>query len=433
MRISVYAAAALPFAWLLAALMRWHHDMPYLDQWPFVTLLGKSYDGTWRFADLWAQHNEHRLVVPRLAMLGLAHLSHWNTLWELAVNVALGTLLFITVVCVVLRASKRAGVADSYHVMPLLSMLVFSMSQWQNWVRGWQMQEFMSLLAALGGLALLGVSRPSWKRLGAAMLLGTVATFSFANGIVFWPIGLAVLFANDAASGGWRPRCLVAWAGVSIAVTAAVLWGYRGIDYHPGPWRFYELTVGYAYYLLAFLGAPVVSYDARAAAVCGGIGLIVFATLGIIAFRRGSLPIPDLSVMASFGLYAVSSAMITGYGRLAFGVEQAMSSRYITLSNPLWIAILGLGLIMGSRASWGFRRGAQCAAIFLGALLMVNAAYGTWKWSEHYQYEVPAREALLSGGDERLLERLHPDPGLILRQREILRKYRLSVFRDLPD
>src|SRR4051794_2788618 len=47
-------------------------DVPSWDQWELVGLLVKSSHGELRFADLHAQHNEHRVLFPRLLMLGLA-------------------------------------------------------------------------------------------------------------------------------------------------------------------------------------------------------------------------------------------------------------------------------------------------------------------------------------------------------------------------
>ena len=61
-------------------------DVPYWDQWRLVPLLAALDDGTMRVSDLWAIHNEHRVLFPRLVMLGLAQLSGWNTRWEMAAS-----------------------------------------------------------------------------------------------------------------------------------------------------------------------------------------------------------------------------------------------------------------------------------------------------------------------------------------------------------
>ena len=45
-------------------------DVPFWDQWELVPQISRMYAGTLRFADLYLQHNEHRILVPRLVMLG---------------------------------------------------------------------------------------------------------------------------------------------------------------------------------------------------------------------------------------------------------------------------------------------------------------------------------------------------------------------------
>jgi hypothetical protein len=44
---------------------------------------------------------------------------------------------------------------------------------------------------------------------------------------------------------------------------------------------------------------------------------------------------------------------------------------------------------------------------------------------------LPARAELIEGGmNEDLLQRLHPNPRIVIERREILKKYRLGVFRE---
>ena len=168
-------------------------DMPYLDQWEFAVLLGKSYEGHLDFQDFWKLHNEHRVLFPRIFLLLLARLSHWNLLWELAANLLLGVVIFGVFLYIWRRAAGRCGYGgftpvDSW-VAVLMSLLSFSMSQWQNWFVGWQAAEFIQLLAVLFGLILLDTDHPVAGRIAGAAVLGFVATFSFASGLVFWPVG----------------------------------------------------------------------------------------------------------------------------------------------------------------------------------------------------------------------------------------------------
>ena len=64
--------ALLPLAFLIWVVVQYAVVVPYLDQWELVPLLEKTYHGELTFHDLWAQHNEHRLIFPQIIMLLLA-------------------------------------------------------------------------------------------------------------------------------------------------------------------------------------------------------------------------------------------------------------------------------------------------------------------------------------------------------------------------
>ena len=49
--------------------------------------------GTLGFADFFAQHNEHRILFPRLIFFGLGRLTYWNVRFELFVT------WFLALVC----------------------------------------------------------------------------------------------------------------------------------------------------------------------------------------------------------------------------------------------------------------------------------------------------------------------------------------------
>src|SRR5438105_8162010 len=62
----VMSLAILGFVYLYGA------NVPYLDDWDIVPALTGNQAVTLRW--LWSQHNEHRLPLPRLLLLGLYHL-----------------------------------------------------------------------------------------------------------------------------------------------------------------------------------------------------------------------------------------------------------------------------------------------------------------------------------------------------------------------
>src|SRR6185503_3278270 len=89
LRYGNWLLALGPLAVLIWVVSRYSVDVPFYDQWEFLPLLDKMYQEQLTFGDLWAQFNEHRIFFPKLLMLGLARLTHWNIRCENAASVAL--------------------------------------------------------------------------------------------------------------------------------------------------------------------------------------------------------------------------------------------------------------------------------------------------------------------------------------------------------
>lgn len=434
--------AACPFLYLVALLWRYHLDVPYMDQWEFVLLLEKSYESGVTLGDLWAQHSEHRLIFPRLVMLALARLSHWDIRWELAANLALGVGLFAALVGQLRATARRLGTGGTLWLVPLVSLIVFSLSQWQNWFLGWQLTEFLNVLAVVAGCSLLAHPGRGWGRLVAAMAMGIVATYSFGSGLAFWPVAFVGLVLVDLDTGDGsagpaashsRARWWV-WLAASCLVVASYGYGYEPPGYHPPMGLAFARPLEYTAYILTYLGGPVVAYNGPAAAIAGAGGLALLVGLARLLVRRHAVPLSALAPYLCMGLYAAAAAAMAGLGRVGFGPSQALSSRYVTIAQLLWVSNVVLAYLLASRlgrdargtlARWGI----AAAMVLFGLLLAVNGLYGTLKWTERYAYRVPARAELLAGNDPELLRRLHPDVEIVKARREVLRRHGLSVFR----
>src|SRR5437588_542315 len=71
-------------------------DTPFWDEWDGTApLFEKMAAGTLGFTDFFAQHNEHRILFPRLIFFGLGRLTHWNIRAELFVSWFLATRLLM--------------------------------------------------------------------------------------------------------------------------------------------------------------------------------------------------------------------------------------------------------------------------------------------------------------------------------------------------
>jgi hypothetical protein len=188
--------ALLPLACLVIIVIQYGVNVPYLDAWDLVPLLEKSYRGDLQPSDFWVLHNEHRFFFPKLIMVGLARATGWNIRCEEALNVGLSVVTFLLLGWQLRFTARRLGSSHLLWALPVASLVVFSISQYQNWLWGWEVTMILNLLAVVAGILVLCHGTFSWARFAVSAFLGIVATYSLASGSLFWPIGCLILLVT---------------------------------------------------------------------------------------------------------------------------------------------------------------------------------------------------------------------------------------------
>lgn len=433
--IAPWAITCAALGFLLCMFLRFSVDVPYLDQWEFVPFLEKMTAGSLGWPDFWAQHNEHRIVFPRMIMAGLAWATHWNIYYELVVNAVLGFVFFLLMARQARRTLGNAPGRPAWW-LPLTALLLFSLSQWQNWFLGWQLQLFLSAVTACGALLLLSSPAPSRWSLWGAVGLGFIATFSFANGLLVWGVGLALILCRMRTRRDISRIALSGWLAAGTVAIALYVYGYQAPPYHgpPGltllhPWRFFE-------YVLVYLGQPIINWNVRLAGSAGAFGLILWSTLMIRLWRDPETECITVLPYLGLSLYAVGSAALTAFARSgAEGSAQALSSRYITLANPLWFCIVVLACIALREDKVQDARPRVSATAWIAgaiftALVLCASGYGAYRWTERYAVYTAARTELVTGQDQGHLGYLYPDAEKLMQRRGLLERLNLSVFRN---
>lgn len=430
-RILCLSGGTAAILFLLGMFVFYSVDYPYYDQWDFVPFLEKAFSHQLTWQDFWAQHNEHRLVFPRLLMLVLARLSHWNIYLELLANLILAGLTWLVLCAQAKSSSRNVHEGASVALYLMLTLLVFSLSQWQNWFFGWQLQEFMNVLAVV--LTLIALTWRGLPGLGVsvAACFALVASGSFASGILIWPIGLFLLVLQRRERGKYFRYELLAWAALGSAVTWAYLKDYTTPSYHPPLASALAQPLNCALYILAYLGQPVWNLDPIISIVLGLVGLLLWST-SLSQLLLSRVPITTLSPWIGMALYAIGTACLTALGRVDNGLDQAMSSRYVTMANLLWIPV-AVQFYWVARLTDGplVRRSLSIKICVLCALLVTASLVGAYRWAERHHAYTALREEVLQGYDlERLRTIYPPDSGVILERRVVLQRLGLSIFRD---
>lgn len=381
LRLFHFALVLAPPLFLVSLLARYQIDLPVWDQWPQVDLLGKMFEARLTFADIWLQHNEHRQPFPRLIMLGMAYLSHWNMSWELVFNLLTGTACFALFGHQVLKTLKEGGHPLAIWLFPTLSLLIFSLSQFENWFWGFAINVYLHLFCLLGAVVLLSHPVFGWPRFIAALLLAIFATYSAPTAFFIWPLGVALLLVVHMPRLKTSTMPLVLWLVIGVESL-----GFYFIDFktpiHLQRTGFYREPLAYAHFVLNYLGAPVLRGEYSFLA--GLAGLFAFGHLALSLVRDKAASLRQIAPYLAIGLFVVAAAMLAGIGRVG---GDSLASRYVSISLWFWAAILVLTHLRvvtaeGSRAT---TLGSAGMLFILAAatLLALDVLGIAWRFQDH--------------------------------------------------
>ncbi|NER81241.1 MAG: hypothetical protein F6K42_17065 [Leptolyngbya sp. SIO1D8] len=338
-------------------------NFPYWDQWGLVDILQKAHTSATSigFKDLIQQHNEHRILIPRIVIILLSYLSSsWNIRNEIFFSYLIAWLLFFMTIFlsrisifVLERETDNLSIPrlETFAVI-VSSVLIFSATQYENWLWGFQIAWFLIILfifAAILSLTFFNKTRKlSYYFLAYGFCM--LSSYSSAHGLFSW-ITCAPLFLTRRLSRKQKISSFGIWLFSFILVSALYSWGYEKPAHHPPLTTLFTNFSGSLDYFLNLLGGSFIGHDLSTEA---GILLLacyliffckVFLNKTSEICRESSLP------WLSLGLFPIIFSAITMVGRAGFGSHQALASRYTTVSLLLPLALLNLWILWSQNAS----------------------------------------------------------------------------------
>ncbi len=426
---AAYGAALLgPVAVVVLLVLRHGVNVPFWDQWELVGPLTKLQDGTLGWAEIFRQHNEHRMAVPKIAMLSLASLTGWNVVAEMLAGVLLAVAILGLLVALALPILRPSGPTVRLWATFTISAMLFSQAQWQNWLWGWQIQWFLGALAAVSAIALatwsLEKARP-WAYVVDAAIAALVCQFSIASGVVVWICG-ALVFAFHAQ----RRLILPPWLATAVAASALFLAGYERAPAHPSLLSAVEQPLSFLLFLGNYLSGPLGRHAAIGIAVALGFGV-----LAVTAARRYRGEPRVIVPWIALGAFAGANAVLTGIGRVGIGAGRGLSSHYVTMALLMSVSLVPLGIAAFRAGADAGRTPIQRKAWISGAallpLLTILGDIGEWKRAADHAREMNmARGCLLAieTATDDCLGRLYPDPAAVRAWEPQLRAFGWSGF-----
>ena len=343
-----FVTAALFCLGLVPIVLMMHHvrsswvPIPFWDEWYTPAKQLESWcRGTLTLGELFSQHNESRKFFPRLLYFALAMTGGWDVRKEMAVFF-LEVCLLSVLLWRLLRRTPGSTPIAMLTTWVVMMFLCFSPVQFENFLYGIQLEPFFVGLAVVA-VAAVNLSTLSFRsKTLINLLLAFVSTYTFANGMVLWLLAFPLAAPSDSTPGRRR----VLWSGIYLLAAAAAIGfffaGYKRPSYHPELASVQRQGLDLAHYLILWIGSYFASDRVNpliAGFVAVGLSAVLGAATLILLLRTKEWR--TFYPWVLMGAYAVVTGIVTAFGRLGFGIQQALDSRYTVFSLFFYLAFVG--------------------------------------------------------------------------------------------
>jgi hypothetical protein len=423
----------LPAALNLIFIAQYGVNCVFWDQWEVVSLFDRLNSGNLSFTDLFSQHNEQRPFLPRVVMLSLGTMTNYNTIAEMYFSWVLLCGICTALFLLFIRHRGRSRLS-LIQFIPVV-WLVFSLRQIENLLWGFQIAIFMIILLVLLTIYLLAESKGLDWRFALSIMCGLAATFTAAQGLLIWHVGLIQIFIGRWPLKGkrWGPviRTAAVWLIVSVAAYLVYFKDFGYPQHHPNPFYFMQHPlISISYGAIAF-GSPL-SFDIYTAAAIGVLLFILSVTLLIVAVIKPKMISSDTSFFSVL-FYSISVVASLVLVRSGFGIDQALASRYTTMIIPgiaaLYILVISLDFNKLNVKS--FSSGLLICLIVVGILATDSHAYfkaGKDMYTERRTAAYYLANYTLQPDENLLL--LYPIAQTVRQRTDTLIKYKLNVYSE---
>ena len=317
---------AVPVAVYIIFLQHYSVNAMWQDQWDDVPVIRQSFVHFPDWSSLWLQHVDNRILFPNLIVVALAHTVHYN----ITVEEYLSALMLFASTALLIWCHKRRSPHTPLLFYCPIAFLTLTLAQWQNTIWGFQMAWYLVLLSLTLAIALLDRPRFGWTIFALATLVAVVGSYSSLQGLLIWPVGLALLYQRR------RPlRGIIVW--VIAAGATIVLYFYNFTSskvFNPNETVLKAPFAAVKFFTFA-LGDVVGLQESKPQQSNGwvmafGIVILVLAFLALVRWglrrdERSAAPIGIALI-----LYALLFDALITQGRLFLGYFAASASRYTT-------------------------------------------------------------------------------------------------------
>lgn len=401
--------ASLTALFSIVLAIRSYSPCPFWDQWEVIYDLAQGRK-PWSWPWLWSQHNEHRIVIPRL-LIGL------DLAWFGGRNVFLYCLLFAVQFChwavfsYLIESERALQTGARRFLQGFLGICLFHPNQLENFAWPFQVGFLLPFLLATMAFAAIAVRKPQWTRTNLCFLAlaPLLAGMNLSGGLL---LGAFVLLLAVERKRQWS--VIAALATIYLVWGALYLHGYVSPGGAASPLSYLGHPHEIYRYVLSYFGHSfelALERRGRLLAWFAIAGVLVFAARSM--FRRGrSTPLE--AVLTIECLFVVSFAALTSLARLGNGAGQSTAGRYQTPAMIFWGCAFSLLFLQLSKIT--VNRTIPFATLFIALGLLVPGVPYEWRMNESHvlSYGAACRSAFSPSPDPALTSRICPVQNWLL-------------------
>jgi hypothetical protein len=314
---------------------------------------------------LYAQHNEHRIVLNRIACL-TDYALFGNLNFRRIILFANFSLLLVLWLLFQMCFPEVGLSRRIYYFLPV-PFLLFQAHYWELSV--WATAAVQNLyVLAFALLSFWAISRSAerWILFPVACTAAVAAAFTSGNGLFVFLAGIPALQSTK------QYRRLGIWVAVGAAIAGLYFWGYERPSHHPAVLQTFLTTPTLFFdYLFTLTGSDFSARPERAA-LAGKLMAVSF--LGLLAWNAYTKQLERRLAVLTLLVFLYLTCLSLAAARMGLGVVQALSPRYGILPAMLLMCLYALAVETVSQ------RWAKAAVAGLGLLLSV---YLNWSSHEH--------------------------------------------------
>jgi hypothetical protein len=348
----IWIVALIPMVYVSYLVRHYAVEVPTLDDWEMAPLIVNAHTGRFNWADIFAQQQEARTVLPKLIFILSAANGHWDVRDQMMLSVISCWLTAAGVFILLRRSGLGPGAIAICFWIAVLT--IFTTAQFELWIFASGFPSFFPALFIVAGLVVVGTERlNTTTKFIFCAVLATASAFTLANGLLAWGLTFPalLLMRRVARWSSW----LAAWLAACAACAVVYFWGYHkppDLPTFAPPISWFD----YVRFLLEFLGgglAYALKHRPDLSATLFGLAQLILLFIALFFCLRR---IRDRAFIAralpwfALASYSVGSAVLATLGRVGYGPSYALASRYVTFSIYLTTGLIGLvGLMVRER------------------------------------------------------------------------------------